>query len=71
MRITLSNDSAENLRKYAGGALSATDLARWLAHASYDLDVAESERDLLASIDLIATEVVEQLRAEDELRAAR
>lgn len=70
MPVKLSPRTVETLEAYSAGRADIRELAEWLAQAAYDLELAADERDELARVDLVVTEVRENLRPEDEARRA-
>lgn len=70
MVVKISPETRETLEAFASGRIDMLELAGWLAQAGYDLDLSEGERDELARVDLIVTEVREQLRPAPEALAS-
>ena len=67
MSVKLSPNTAQTLEAYAADRLDIRELAAWLAQAAYDADIPAEERDELARVDLVLTEVLEDLRPQDEV----
>lgn len=70
MVVQISPGTRETLEAFASGRIDMRELAGWLAQAGYDLDLPEAERDELARVDLVVTEVLESLRPEPEAMEA-
>lgn len=70
MAVKLSPKTTETLEAYAADRLDIRQLAAWLAQAAYDDQLGTEERGELARVDLIVTEVRENMRPEDEARRA-
>lgn len=70
MAVKLSPKTTATLEAYAAGLLDIRQLAAWLAQAAYDDELGTEERDELARVDLVVTEVRENMRLEDEARRA-
>ncbi|MBI2912970.1 MAG: hypothetical protein HYY03_03525 [Chloroflexi bacterium] len=70
MTTRLSPDSRGTLQRYVDGRISNAELAEWLVAAEYDDELAQGERDELARLRLIVTEVEEDLRPADEILKA-
>ncbi len=70
MAVKLSPQTTERLEAYASARLDIGGLAAWLAQAAYDDALGAEERDELARVDLIVSEVRENLRPEVEVRRA-
>jgi len=67
MSQPLSDASKETLRLFVDGQMTIRELQGWLASIEYDDDLDDEERDDLASLSLIVTEVVEEMRPPDEI----
>jgi hypothetical protein len=66
--MPLSADATRELQRYINADLSNAELEAWLAGLEYDPDVSTEERDALAQVRLVLTEVEEnRRRAEDVL----
>lgn len=70
MAVKLSPITVETLEAYAADRLDIRQLAAWLAQAAYDPELVADERDELARVDLVVTEVRENMRSEEEARPA-
>jgi hypothetical protein len=70
MAVELSPKTVETLEAYAEDRLDIRQLAAWLAQAAYDDELDTEERNELARVDLVVTEVREKMRPEDEARVA-
>jgi hypothetical protein len=70
MAVKLSPKTTETLEAYAADRLDIRQLAAWLDQAAYDDQLGTEERGELARVDLIVTEVRENMRPEDEARRA-
>jgi hypothetical protein len=70
MAVKLSPKTTDTLEAYAADRLDIRQLAAWLAQAAYDDQLGTEERGELARVDLIVTEVRENMRPEDEARRA-
>jgi hypothetical protein len=70
MAVKLSPKTTETLQAYAGDHLDIRQFAAWLAQAAYDDELGTEERDELARVDLVVTEVRENMRPEEEARRA-
>ena len=70
MAVKLSPKTTETLEAYAADRLDIRQLAAWLAQAAYDDELGTEERGELARVDLVVTEVRENMRPEDEARRA-
>jgi hypothetical protein len=70
MRVKLSPETVETLEAYASNRLDINQFASWLATSAYDDKLGVAERDELARVDLVVTEVRENIRPEAEARRA-
>ncbi len=70
MAVKLSRKTTETLEAYAAARLDIGRLAAWLAQAACDDELGAEERDELARVDLIVSEVRENMRPEAEARRA-
>ena len=61
----------KTLLAYSARTMSVQDFEAWLASVDWDEggDLTYEQRELVASLELVATEVAEGLRSESELRA--
>lgn len=70
MTPRLRPDSKVTLQRYVDGRISNAELAEWLVATEYDDELPQGERDELAQLRLIVTEVEEDLRPSEEVLKA-